>query len=147
MLLSRMERFQNSQVKEIFDAYPGDLKANLLRLRQLIFDTATGLEDVGPLEETLKWGQPSYLTNHSKSGTTIRLDQIKSKPGKYGMYVHCQTSLLQTYRDLYAEVLRFDGKRCIELDVENDPPEKALCHCIEMALTYHRSKRRDRLPF
>ncbi len=116
-------------------------------LRELIFDTASKLCNVGPLEETLKWGQPSYLTKQSKSGTTIRIDQDRSKPIQYGMYVHCQTSLLATYREYYSDILRFDGNRYIEFDVENDPPEEAMRHCIQLALTYHRSKRRDRLPF
>ena len=142
-----MEPFQSAAVEEVFRAYPGELRAKLMRLRQLIFETAWGLEEVGPLEETLKWGQPSYLTSQSKSGTTIRVDQNKSKPGQYCLFVHCQTSLLATYREFYADVLRFDGKRCVEFDVAEDPPEDALRHCIELALTYHRNKRRDRLPF
>jgi hypothetical protein len=142
-----MEPFQNSEVEGVYRAYSDRLREKLMRLRHLIFETAAELEDVGPLEETLKWGQPSYLTKQSKSGTTIRVDQIKSKPRQYCMMVHCQTSLVATYREFYSEVLRFDGKRCIEFDVEMDPPEDALRHCIELALTYHRNKRRDRLPF
>jgi hypothetical protein len=63
------------------------------------------------------------------------------------MFVHCQTSLLATYREFYSDVLRFDGKRCVEFNVDHDPPEKVLRHCIQLALTYHRGKRRDRLPF
>ena len=111
-----MEPFQNSQVDGVFSAYSGKLKKKLLRLRQLIFDTASRLDNVGLLEETFKWGQPSYLTRQCKSGTTIRIDQIKPKPGHYGLYVHCQTSLLATYREFYSDVLRFDGNRCIEFD-------------------------------
>jgi len=49
-----------------------------MSLRRLIFETAAELEDVGLLEETLKSGQPSYLASPTKSGTTIRVDQIKS---------------------------------------------------------------------
>lgn len=142
-----MEPFQSSDVEEVFGAYPGKLREKLLRLRQLIFETAAQLEDVGPLEETLKWGQPSYLTGRFNSGTTIRVDQNRKKPGQYCMFVHCQTSLLATYREYYADILRFDGKRCVEFDVEDDPLEEAVRHCIELALTYHRAKRRDRLPF
>ena len=142
-----MEPFIDPQVEAVFSTYPDQLKRELLHLRQLIFDTASEQELVGELEETLKWGQPSYLTPKSKSGTTIRIDQDRSKPIQYGMYVHCQTSLLATYREYYSDILRFDGNRYIEFDVENDPPEEAMRHCIQLALTYHRSKRRDRLPF
>ena len=72
-----MKPFQSSAVEQVFRGYPNELRAKLMRLRQLIFEAAAGLEGVGPLDETLKWGQPSYLTSQSKSGTTIRVDQIK----------------------------------------------------------------------
>jgi hypothetical protein len=38
-----------------------------MRLRQLILDTAARL-DVGPLEETLRWGEPAYVTT-TRSGS------------------------------------------------------------------------------
>ena len=81
-------------VDAVFDAYPKPLKAKLLALRRLIFDTAKATRGVGALQETLKWGQPSYLTPETKSGSTIRIDQVKSAPGQYAVYFHCQTNLL-----------------------------------------------------
>jgi hypothetical protein len=57
-------------VDGVFDAYPKPVKAKLLALRRLILDTAKATQGVGELEETLKWGQPSYLTTESKSGST-----------------------------------------------------------------------------
>ena len=142
-----MEPFQHPNVEAVFAAYPDKLRRKLMALRQLIFRTAAEIETVGPLLETLKWGQPSYLTQHSGSGTTIRIDQIKSQPGHYGMYVHCQTSLIATYRDLYAPDLCFEAKRCVNFSVSRDPPKAVLRHCIALALTYHLKKsNRDALP-
>ena len=130
--------FENADVEAVFNAYPDPLKAKLMQLRQLIFETAAQIDGVGPLQETLKWGQPSYLTPASKSGTTIRIDQIKSAPGQYGMFVHCQTSLLPTYRDLYLGVLNFEANRGVRFTLDQDPPRDAMRHCIALALTYHR---------
>jgi len=65
--------FANADVAAVFRAYPAPLRARLLALRRLIFDTAAETDGVGPLDETLKWGQPSYLTAASRSGTTIRI--------------------------------------------------------------------------
>ena len=118
-----------------------------MTLRQLIFDTAAEIEGVGKLEETLKWGQPSYLTTESKSGSTIRIDQIKSKPDQYAMYVHCQTSLVSNYRELFPGLLNFEGKRGLIFSQDENLPEDVLGHCIGLALTYHLNKRKDRLPF
>ena len=141
------EAFRDSDVKAVFDAYPAALKPKLMRLRQLIFQSASKFDKVGSLEETLKWGQPSYLTSQSKSGTTVRIDHIKSAPGRYGMFVHCQTSLIATYRELYPDALTYDGSRGITFEQDEELPEEVVSHCIAMALTYHLDKRRDRPPF
>jgi len=138
---ANMKAFQQPEVKAVFDTYPARLKARLLHLRQQIFAVAATNDRVGPLTETLKWGQPSYLTAQSKSGTTVRIDRIKHKSKQteedYGLFVHCQTSLVSTWRDLYSGDLDFDGNRCIRFTTTEDPPDDALRHCIVMALTYH----------
>ena len=70
-----------SAVEAVFDAYPKPVKARLLALRRLIFDTAKATEGVGAWRKRLKWGQPSYLTPETKSGSTIRIDQVKEAAG------------------------------------------------------------------
>ena len=104
--------FADRAVAKVFEAYPEPLKSSLLDLRALIFKIAGGLEGVGPLEEALRWGQPSYLTAKTKSGSMIRLDAVKDSTDRYALYFHCQTS-----------------------------PKDALIHCLSMALTYHRDKK------
>ena len=89
----------------------------MLALRRLILDTARATKGVGTLEETLKWGQPSYLTAETKSGSTIRIDQVKPAADQYAVYFHCQTNLVETFRELYPE-LSYDGNRAILLDAE-----------------------------
>jgi hypothetical protein len=133
--------FAESAVEAVFGAYPSPVRSKLLALRRLILDTADATEGVGTLEETLKWGQPSYLTTESKSGSTIRIDQVKAEAGRYAVYFHCQTNLVETFRELYPG-LRYGGNRSILLDAGEKLPEKALRHCIALALTYHARKRR-----
>ena len=128
-------------VNAVFGAYPDPVKAKLLALRRLIFDTAKATKGVGALEEALKWGQPSYLTAESKSGSTIRIDQVKAEAGGYAVYFHCQTDLVETFRELYPQ-LRYSGNRAILLDAGEKMPEAALRHCIALALTYHARKRK-----
>jgi hypothetical protein len=130
-----------SAVDAVFDAYPKPVKARLLALRRLILDTAKTTRGVGALEETLKWGQPSYLTRETKSGSTIRIDQVKPEPGQYAVYFHCQTNLVETFRELYPQ-LRYGGNRSILLDAQDKLPEAALRHCVALALTYHLGKRK-----
>ena len=135
--------FQTPEVASVFAAYPPALRDRLLRLRQLIFETAEATEGVGPLQEALKWGQPSYLTPRTKSGTTIRIDTVKSEPGRYALYVHCQTDLVTAFREMYPDALTCEGNRAVLFDEQDPLPEDVLRHCIALALTYHARKTRN----
>jgi hypothetical protein len=53
------------------------------------------------------------------------------------MYVHCQTDLVERYKQLYGDILKFEGSRAIVFDVDQDIPTEAVKHCLTMALTYH----------
>jgi hypothetical protein len=134
-------RRANPAVEATFGAYPGRIRARLLALRRLILDTAKATEGVGTLEETLKWGHPSYLTAQTKSGSTIRIDQVKPTADQYAVYFHCQTNLVETFRELYPE-LSFGGNRSILLNAGDKLPEAALRHCMALALTYHLNNRK-----
>ena len=127
-------------IEAVFEAYPQPVKFRLLALRRLIFDTAKTTTGVGALEEALKWGQPSYLTTATKSGSTVRIDEVKGVPGQVAIYFHCQTDLVETFRERYPE-LRYGGNRSILLDAGEKLPEAALRHCIALALTYHARKK------
>ena len=140
----RMRRITDPHVAATFRAYPKAARTKLLALRKLIFDIAATTEGVGTLEETLKWGQPSYLTSETKSGSTIRIDALKGDEARYAAYFICHTNLVGTFRDLYRGRLEFESNRAIVLDVNEPLPAKELGHCIAMALTYQLDKRRKR---
>jgi len=133
--------FADPAVEAVFQAYPEPVKTRLLHLRNLILETAAGQQGVGELEEALRWGQPSYLTSQSKSGSTIRIDQVKAEPGRYALYFNCKTDLGVTFRDLYSGALEFGGNRSILFNVDEPADDDALRHCIGLALTYHQRKR------
>ena len=113
----------------------------MLHLREMIFETAAATAGVGELEETLKWGQPSYLTAQSKSGSTIRIDRVKAAEDRYAVYFHCQSKLVPTFRELYPDSFTFEGDRAIVFGCNEQIPEDELRHCLALALTYHRRKK------
>lgn len=127
------------RVAEIFARYTPRTRRKLLRLRKLILHAATITEGVGDLEETLRWGEPTYLTTASGSGSMVRINS-RGLSGGYAMYFHCQTDLIATFQSLYPGQFRFEGNRAIVFDADDAVPEKQLCHCISLALTYHRNK-------
>ena len=110
-------------------------------MRSLIFDVAKKTSGVGQLEEALRWGQPSYLTSKTGSGSTIRIDQIRNEPGKYGIYFICTSGLIDNFKELYTVEMDFVGNRSIVFGIADRLPEDALRHCISLALTCHLNKR------
>ncbi|MCB9612709.1 MAG: DUF1801 domain-containing protein [Sandaracinus sp.] len=106
-----------------------------MALRGVILDVASTTAGVGTVVETLKWGQPSYLTIGPKSGTTIRLGPHDEG---YAFFVPCQTTLVETYRVSFGEKLRFEGNRAVVFRLGRKPPRKIVAACVKAALLYHR---------
>ena len=131
----------DAAVQHKFDSYPDHIKPKMEELRRLIYEVADTTEGVGSITETLKWSEPSYLTTKPKSGTTVRIDWKERSPEQIGMYVNCQTSLVETYRSMFSDELEFEGDRAILLPVDKPLPEKELKICIQMALRYHLDKK------
>jgi hypothetical protein len=128
-------------IASVFERYPAKARLRLLALRQLIFETAGDLEGVGVLTETLKWGEVSYLTEQSKSGSTIRIGWRASQPEHYALFLNCNTSLVSDFRTTHSDDLAFEDNRAIVIPIDRPLPKEALRFCIEAALTYHQEKR------
>ena len=127
-------------VAEVFRSYPPAVRSKLIALRNLIFSTGEATVGVGPLTETLKWGEPAYLTTSSKSGSTIRIGWKASSPQQYAMYLNCRTTLVDTFRTLFPE-LTFEGNRAIVFEEAEELPADSVAVCVAAALTYHSQKK------
>ncbi len=132
-----MDKINNIKVAEVFDKYPEPMRKRIMFLRQLILETVLDVEDINILEETLKWGEPSYLT---KNGSTLRIAWKKTTPNQYFMYFHCKTKLVDTFKELYSNIFIFEGNRAIIFNENDEIPIKELKHCISLSLTYHLRK-------
>jgi len=126
-------------VAAVFARYPHAACERLLALRQMIFDEAAR-RNAGPLTETLKWGEPAYLTEVSRSGATIRLAWSPKSPEICKLLVNCRTSLVDTFRDHFADTLRFEGTRAICLPLSLPLPDLPLRQCVGLALTYRKRR-------
>jgi hypothetical protein len=129
-----MTPFADPAVAAKFADFPAPARAGLMALRQMIFDIAADTPGVGPVHETLKWGQPSYLTPTTKSGSTIRLGIPKQ--GGFAVYTHCQTTLMADFQSIAPGDLTFDGTRGVLFADTQSPPD-AIALLIRNALTYH----------
>lgn len=136
-----MKRFGDPRVAAAFKTYAPDVRDRLMALRETIFDVAAATDGVGVLTETLKWGQPSYLTEETGSGTTVRIDRLKGDSGGYAIYFHCRSGLVGHFRDLYPETFSYEGARAIHFGAKERVPARELRHCIALALTHHLRKK------
>lgn len=133
-----MKRFKSDDVQATFNSYPEKYRQPLLIIRDLIFDVASKSKEIGDITETLKWGQPSYLTEATGSGSTVRLDRFGSS--QVAIFFHCQTTLVDSFKLLFPE-LNYSKNRAIIFDPDRPLALDALGICIEMALTYKLRKK------
>lgn len=133
----------NIDIQQTFDNYHPQTKKQLLKIRQWIFEigesSGESASEIGQVQECLKWGDPSYLTSSPKSGTTLILSQLKSEPSKYGLFVHCQTSLIEDFRVAYPD-LPYDKNRGVLFDSQAPIQTDVIKQFIYLALTYHARK-------
>jgi hypothetical protein len=130
-----ISHIKNPAVAQAFAGFPPLERAGLLTLRQLIFDVVARDADIGPLEETLKWGQPAYLTTATKSGTTLRLGLPKT--GGFAILCHCQTTVISDFRALFGDDFIYDGNRAVVFSTSDTVPKDKLALLVSAALRYH----------
>ena len=125
---------RNPLVQKKFQNYTPAVRDKLNLLRKLIVEVATEIETIEEIEETLKWGEPSYLVN---KGSTIRIDWKAKTPNQYAMYFKCTSKLVPTFKAIFGNQFKYEKNRAILFDMNEHIPETELKKCIKLALTYH----------
>lgn len=128
-----------SEVALAFARLPEVQRDELLAVRSLILAVSVE-QGVGPLTETLKWGEPAYLTEISKAGSTIRLGITKSTPLQSAVLFNCKTTLVNDFRTRFSKGFTFEGNRALILASDGAWSRDGLAICLAEALTYHRRK-------
>jgi len=128
------------EVSRAFDTFPEPIRRRLLDVRKLIFAIATADGAVGRLTETLKWGEPAYLTDETGSGSTIRLGRLKDSDHAAILF-NCKTTLVDTFRERFPDQFEYRQTRALLLPVAGKLPKQELSVCLSLALTYHWDRR------
>jgi hypothetical protein len=136
--LKNLEINSDPKVESVFANYPDFVQDKMLELRKLVLETASETDEISMLEETLKWGEPSYLT---KMGSTLRMDWKPKSPNQYAMYFKCTSKLVKTFKVVFGENFNYEGDRAIIFQLGDDIPKAQLKSCIKAALTYHKVKK------
>ena len=128
-------------VKSIFDSYPLAAGKRLMQVRQLILKCASQDDAIGELTETLKWGEPAYLTAQTGSGSTIRLGFKDKLPDSVAVYFNCQTTIVNEIQQRYPNKFKCENNRALLLPVNKPIPKKELSECLNIALKYHLNRK------
>jgi len=126
----------HNPARKKFETHPKPVQRAFHNIRSLILSVAKD-ESLGRVEENLKWGQLSYRVD---SGSTIRIDWSADSPEQGRIFFHCQTTLVETFRELYPVELSFEGNRTIVLSLKDALPVDELAVRFSLALRYHRIK-------
>lgn len=137
MGVNKFEIKTDPRVDKVYTNYPDFVRDKMQRLRELVLETAEETEGVTKLEETLKWGEPSFIT---KNGSTLRIDWKEKTPDQYAMYFQCTSRLVDTFRLVFDHKFQYEGKRAIVFQINQKIPEMELKECIKASLTYHKVK-------
>ncbi len=125
------------RVETVFHAYPDKVKQPMLDLRKLVLTTVKYMDEEVILEETLKWGEPSYLTKH---GSTLRMDWKSRSPDQYALYFKCTSKLVPAFKSVYGDRLQYETTRAIIFKIEESIDTDLISRCIEVCLRYHKVK-------
>ena len=126
--------------ERVADAYkraPDMFAQPLADLRTSIFEAAENAK-VGDVEETLKWGEISFLPKKPRIGTTIRLGWNEDT-GEIRFYVPCQTRLIDIYKARFPQEFQYEGNRVVRIPIR-DARTPFVSELIALAFTYHRDK-------
>jgi len=132
MAMTDTPPFATPKIASVFEGYAPSIQQHAMHLRSLIFATA-GTLNVGPICESLKWGQPSYVPTAPKTGTAVRLGLPKS--GGIGMFVHCQTDILSAFTGTLPPSVTVDGNRGVLF--VGDVDDVVAAAVVRAAFTYY----------
>jgi Domain of unknown function (DU1801) len=133
---------EDAKILAAYSSLPEEIMKAALTIRDRIFALAQQHAEIGQVEETLKWGMPSYLTKSPKSGTPIRLG-CNADANTLGIYVHCQTQVVDNFRETTPADLLVESKitteksRAIHLPAKTPLPNSVIDKFLYEALTYH----------
>lgn len=139
MRKTTIRNFANQAVADAYAAMPERVRQRLIETRELIFEIAASDKQIGAITETLKWNEPAYLTDETGSGTTVRLNRVGDND-EFGVYVHCQTNIVESFKKKAGKGLKFDKTRALILSAKKNLPRKQLTEYLRMALLYHARK-------
>ncbi|TGM02121.1 hypothetical protein [Leptospira jelokensis] len=107
----------------------------LMEIRVWIYELSKSDNRIGMIQECLKWGEPSFLTPITKSGSTLRMAKVNDNT--FALYFNCKTTIAKEIAMEFPE-FNCDGKRALFFPINQKLPKTKLTLCLKKALLYHK---------
>ncbi len=117
----------------LIEEYPPEIRKRFQEFRNLVMQVLSEIESVSRLDINIKWGEPSFRSN---IGSPFRFGWKPTNPNNFGIYFICTTTLVETFKQLYPGLFKFDENRGLIFNLNNTLPKEPLDHCLKLALTY-----------
>jgi hypothetical protein len=125
----------NPKFNAVLANFPDAVRNKMQLLRELVIETADETDGIDELEETLKWGESSFV---SKYGSTLRMDWKAKATKQYAMYFQCSSRLVETFRIVFGPKFQYEGNRALVFQLDQNLPIEELKKCIKATLTYNK---------
>jgi len=135
--MNTLKVITKSEFEAKLSSYPADIRDKMKVLRNLVREVAEETAEITQLEETLKWGEPSFLSKH---GSTLRMDWKIKTPNQYQLYFKCTSRLVETFRMVYGNQFEYEKNRAIVFKLGDEVPVAEVKNCIKATLLYHKVK-------
>jgi hypothetical protein len=135
--MSKLNVTTNPDFESVIANYPDFVRDKMRFLRRLVIEAANEISEINKIEETLKWGEPSFVT---KTGSTLRMDWKKKTPDQYQMYFKCTSRLVETFKMVFGDFFEYEKNRAIIFQLDQEVPVNELKQCIKATLLYHKVK-------
>lgn len=122
------------------ETWPTAAQAQFQEVRCIVYDVALA-SDIGPLDESLKWGQPAWRPKRPRIGSTLRVNWSPQSSTQLCAFVDCKTDLAAQMDVRFPGQFANDGRRALAFDLQTPLDHTAIWQLAHLTLTYHRAKR------
>ena len=128
------------QTDPSFDAavqtWPAAAQVTFSEIRKILREVAA--QEGIALQETTKWGEPSWLPRKRGIGSTLRAGWREKSPDSLSLFVNCQTDLVEQVTRVHHSAFSAIGSRELVIQLSAPLPRAAIAFCAVATLTYHR---------
>ncbi|MEP2920237.1 MAG: hypothetical protein ABJP06_05890 [Sulfitobacter sp.] len=118
--------------------WPAEARLKFTDIRALILE-AGARADIGPLTESLKWGQPAWRPDRPRKGSTLRLNWSDKLPRTLALFVDCKTTLAAEIFAAYPDDFQYESNRAMRMQLNAPLPKDAIAYLAHATFTYHQN--------